>query len=70
MEAMMKLRDLTSETNEDGTRIARVRARILDNPIGAHGAVILTNALERVRQEIDELVREVRLATDKPNFEQ
>ena len=84
----MKLRDLTSETNEDGTRIARVRARIsdqadynaqvewisfqlvVDNPIGAHGAVILTNALERAREEIGELVKEVRMATDKPSFEQ
>ncbi len=82
----MKLRDLTSETNEDGTRIARVRARIsdqadfnaqeewisfqikVDDPIGAHGAVILANALARAREEIDKLLEEVRLATDKPSF--
>ncbi len=35
-----------------------------------HRKLSLTNALERVRQETDELVREVRLATDKPSFEQ
>ena len=31
MEVMMKLREFTSETNEDGSQIFRVRARVSDH---------------------------------------